>query len=107
MRQNNSKTILNREMHRQHNHSSLTTYKRPEGNPGILGNIEREREKIEHIIRSNKEEKRRSGNDTIANKLRKLFIHKVILPREKLLEEEKSKYVQTKTNSSRLVIKLI
>ena len=64
----------------RHNHSSLATYKRNEGN------LDKEREKIEQIIRNTKEEKKRTGNDTISNKLRKLFIHKVILPREKLLE---------------------
>jgi hypothetical protein len=69
--------------------------------------LERERLKIERIIRSSKEEKKRQGNDTIANKLRKLFIHKVILPREKLLEEEKQKYLGVgKSLSSHIVARL-
>lgn len=46
------------------------------------------------------------GNDTIANKLRKLFIHKVILPREKLLEEEKLKYLGSKSHSNQIIVKL-
>ena len=44
--------------------------------------IRLEREKIEWILRVSKEEKRRDKKgDTVASKLRSLFIHKVILPR--------------------------
>lgn len=85
---------------RQHN-SSLGTYKKSDES-----NLDKEREKIERIIRTSKEDKKKkTGHDTISSKLRKLFIHKVILPREKLLEEEKAKYTQIKTHSTKLMIK--
>lgn len=99
-RQSPSKQALTKR--ERQNHTSLTSYKVQDST------LDREREKIENIIRSSKEEKKKtSGSDTIANKLRKLFIHKVILPREKLLEEEKMKYVQNKSVSNKLVVKLI
>ena len=101
LRQSPSKTAFSRETER-HNHSSLGTYK------GIgETNLDKEREKIDRIIRSSKSDKKNLGHDTIANKLRKLFIHKVILPREKLLEEEKQKYVQNRSGSSNMIVKLI
>ena len=50
--------------------------------------IKVERDKIEKILRISKEEKRRDKKgETVASKLRSLFIHKVILPREKMLDE--------------------
>lgn len=56
-----------------------------------------ERERIEKILRISKEEKRRDKKgETVASKLRSLFIHKVILPREKMLEEEKERYHRPK-----------
>ena len=56
-----------------------------------------ERERIEKILRISKEEKRRDKKgETVASKLRSLFIHKVILPREKMLEEEKERYYRPK-----------
>ena len=61
------------------NHSSLSTYKHPGEE------LDKERSRIERIIRTSKEDKKKNDKDTVANKLRKLFIHKVILPREKLL----------------------
>ena len=56
-----------------------------------------ERERIEKILRISKEEKRRDKKgETVASKLRSLFIHKVILPREKTLEEEQERYYRPK-----------
>ena len=37
--------------------------------------------------------------------MRSLFIHKVILPREKMLEQEKEKYTKRKTRENQLAIK--
>jgi hypothetical protein len=41
----------------------------------------------------------------VASKLRSLFIHKVILPREKMLEEEKERYQRHRPVESDLFIK--
>lgn len=41
----------------------------------------------------------------MASKLRSLFIHKVILPREKMLEEEKMKYGRGKQGDYQLSIR--
>lgn len=52
--------------------------------------ILQQKDKIERILKASKEKKReRDSNETIASRLRRLFIHKVILPRERMLEEEK------------------
>ena len=49
-----------------------------------------QKDKIERILKASKEKKKeRDSNETIASRLRRLFIHKVILPRERMLEEEK------------------
>ena len=41
----------------------------------------------------------------MASKLRSLVIHKVILPREKMLEEEKEKYLKGKKQENQLSIR--
>lgn len=41
----------------------------------------------------------------MASKLRSLFIHKVILPREKMLEQEKMKYGRSKPSDYQLSIR--
>jgi hypothetical protein len=65
-----------------------------------------ERERIEKILRISKEEKRKEKKgETVASKLRSLFIHKVILPREKMLEEEKERYTRTKVNEYELSVR--
>ena len=65
-----------------------------------------EREKIERILRVSKEEKRHAKRgDTVASKLRSLFIHKVILPREKMLEEEKERYLKGRGVEAELFVK--
>jgi CBS-domain-containing membrane protein len=58
-----------------YNHPSSTSAKREQY-------LDKEREKIERILRNSKEEKKREKKgETVASKLRSLFIHKVILPR--------------------------
>ena len=73
-------------------HSSDTKFNTNSSTMGMRKNnkINEEREKIEKILRSSKEEKKKEKKgETVASKLRSLFIHKVILPREKMLEQEK------------------
>lgn len=71
-----------------------------------------QRDRIERILKVSKEKRRdHHSNETIASKLRSLFIHKVILPREKMLDEEKeqeqSRFRRTKGMSHYLAIRPI
>ena len=74
-----------------------------------LFSINKEREKIEKILRQHKEPnkfgKSEKNGETVASKLRSLFIHKVILPREKMLEEEKDKFLKSKMPEQQLSIR--
>lgn len=45
------------------------------------------------------------NGETVASKLRSLFIHKVILPRERMLEEEKERFIKAKMPEHQLSIK--
>jgi hypothetical protein len=73
---------------------------------GFESDIRFERDKIEKILKLSKEDKRKEKKgDTVASKLRSLFIHKVILPREKMLEEEKERYARHKVAETDLYIK--
>ena len=74
-----------------------------------LFSINKEREKIEKILRQHKEPNKfgrsQKNGETVASKLRSLFIHKVILPREKMLEEEKDKFMRSKLPQHQLSIR--